>query len=201
MASKRKLEYLFDTKAIKTFADVPEFISSSSTLWSAHYPWSSIGEWMDSKTVILEPDFQRGRCWTREQQVAYIEFCLRGGTTGHDILFNQTGDLHMGKTPYVLVDGLQRLTAIQAFMSDSLKVFNSLTCSEMIKNSRNKKFPWSFSGTQVSIKVNNLQTETEVLAWYLELNGGGTPHSEEELDRVYKLYKKSLKTAAAKPKK
>lgn len=27
----------------------------------------------------LDPDFQRGHVWTRDQQVAYVEYMLRGG--------------------------------------------------------------------------------------------------------------------------
>ena len=32
--------------------------------------------------------------------------------------------------------------------------------------------------------VNNLKTKKEVLKWYLEMNSGGTIHTDEELDKV-----------------
>ena len=38
--------------------------------------------------------------------------------------------------------------------------------------------------------VNYLKTRREVLEWYLQLNGGGTPHSQKELDRVRGLLEK-----------
>jgi hypothetical protein len=41
--------------------------------------------------------------------------------------------------------------------------------------------------------VNDLKTEAEVLRWYLEINAGGTPHTEEELDKVRKMLKKARK--------
>lgn len=35
--------------------------------------------------------------------------------------------------------------------------------------------------------INDLQTEEEVLNWYLEMNSGGTVHTKEELDKVKHL--------------
>jgi hypothetical protein len=34
-----------------------------------------------------------------------------------------------------------------------------------------------------------LKTKQEVLQWYIELNEGGTPHTEEEINRVKELIK------------
>ena len=51
--------------------------------------------------VELNPDFQRNHCWTPKQRREYIEYCLRGGKTGHDIYFNQMGSLHNLTHPYV----------------------------------------------------------------------------------------------------
>ena len=36
----------------------------------------------------------------------------------------------------------------------------------------------------IKFNVNNLQTREELLTWYLEMNTGGTPHSDEEIERV-----------------
>lgn len=38
--------------------------------------------------------------------------------------------------------------------------------------------------TRITIHVNDLQTEKDVLQWYVEMNEGGTPHTEEEIQRV-----------------
>ena len=35
--------------------------------------------------------------------------------------------------------------------------------------------------------VNDLQTKKEVLTWYLEMNSGGTPHTEAELERIRRM--------------
>ena len=37
------------------------------------------------------------------------------------------------------------------------------------------------------VNVNDLQTKREVLQWYIEMNSGGTPHTEAEIERVKKL--------------
>lgn len=196
--AKHKIIRPFDVAGIKTFNDVPQYIESTSSLWSAHYDWKSMGQWWDENTareegiiIELEPDFQRGHVWTEHQQISYVEHCLRGGSTGRVVYFNQKGSLHDSRVPYVLVDGLQRMTAVRKFMCSELKVFGGLTCDGMIQSSKFKKFP-----TQAQffhIHVNNLQNDADVLAWYLEMNGGGTPHTQEELDRVYKLYLKAQK--------
>jgi O-glycosyl hydrolase len=34
------------------------------------------------------------------------------------------------------------------------------------------------------LNINNLQTEAEVLQWYIDLNAGGTPHTNNEIKRV-----------------
>ena len=37
------------------------------------------------------------------------------------------------------------------------------------------------------LNVNDLKTEKEVLQWYVDMNSGGTPHSNEEIERVKKM--------------
>lgn len=39
----------------------------------------------------------------------------------------------------------------------------------------------------LAVNINDLKTKREVLQWYIEMNAGGTPHSEEEIARVKKL--------------
>lgn len=37
------------------------------------------------------------------------------------------------------------------------------------------------------LNVNNLKSEKEVLQWYIDMNAGGTPHTNEEIERVEKM--------------
>jgi hypothetical protein len=40
------------------------------------------------------------------------------------------------------------------------------------------------------LNVNDLKSEKEVLQWYVDMNAGGTPHTNEEIERVKKMIEK-----------
>ena len=161
-------------------------------MWNADYSLERIDIWYDGDDdhhIILDPDFQRGHVWTKDQQVAFVEYVLRGGKHSLSVIFNQPS-LNSVNAAYTCVDGLQRLTAIHKFMHDELKVFDGRTCTEMCRAMKRThgRFPW----TKYSFKVNvvHIDSKAELLRFYLELNEGGTPHSKEELDRVHTLLKR-----------
>lgn len=141
----------------------------------------------------LNPDFQRGHVWTEEQQISYIENFIRGavGDTGRTITFtcsdfqgfrNKDSDI----IGFYVVDGLQRLTAVQRFMNDEFKVFHH------IDGGVNKDF---FKGTGFRINglkglcfnVFRMQSKKEVLDYYIAMNSGGTVHTDAEIKRVIKM--------------
>lgn len=129
------------------------------------------------------PDFQRGHVWSIDQQIAFVEFILRGGKTSA-IQFNHPGWMGSFKGEFVCVDGLQRLTALLKFINNDLAVFNG-------------KFLKDFDDPDhllrkydIVFRVNNLKSRKEVLKWYLEMNSGGTPHTEAEILKVEELLKK-----------
>lgn len=128
-------------------------------------------------SLILCPDFQRARVWTDEQRSRYVEWFLRGGMTGRDILFNCAGWQHDYEGPMVLVDGYHRITALRMFLRDELPAFGQM-CSDFgplhVRNALN-------------FYVNDLATRREVLEWYLAVNDTGAPHSHSELGRVRAL--------------
>lgn len=128
--------------------------------------------------LILNPDFQRGHVWTKEQQIRFVEFILRGGKSGLDIYCNHPGWFRDWKGDYVVVDGLQRITAILRFLNNEIKVFGHY------RNEFEGHIPF---GIFFHWHVNDLKTKKEVLTWYLEMNSGGTPHSEKELNKVRKM--------------
>ncbi len=37
------------------------------------------------------------------------------------------------------------------------------------------------------LNVNDLKTEKEVLQWYVDMNAGGTPHTDKEIERVKRM--------------
>lgn len=127
----------------------------------------------------LVPDFQRGHVWSEEQQIAFVEYLLRGGTSGRDIYLNCPGYRGGREIPgemnqMVCVDGLQRLTAVRKFLDGRIKAFGLYV----------HEFEGNLGSYFLLFHVNDLKTRKEVLTWYLEMNSGGIVHSDEELDRV-----------------
>lgn len=167
--------------------DIPQFTDWGS--YHVQYEWQyligKIEELIEEDNLELNPDFQRGYVWNEEQQIKYIEFCLKGGLSGRDFLFNNPNWMRVQKSTthndFVLVDGLQRLTAIQKFVTYNLKVFGDYKLSDF----DNPKL--LLRRQRINIHINNLKSKKEVLQWYIDLNSGGTVHSVEEIERVKKL--------------
>lgn len=170
------------------FSDIPKLTSEGS--YQVNMPLvyivKTIKEWQEDEFLGLQlnPDFQRGHVWTEMQQVAYMEYLLRGGTSARVIYFNKPswsgGRIKSGYDDFVCVDGLQRLTAVIKFMNNELKAFGNY------RNEFNDKVPFSLD---LLFNVNNLKTKKEVLQWYVEFNAGGTPHEKEEINRVREMIK------------
>jgi hypothetical protein len=187
------------------FADIPQYTRGAH--YRVHQPWDlmvgrpartlskepggaagSINGWLDryvAEGLILEPDFQRGHVWTEAQQRAYVEYRLRGGNmSGTAIFLNDPYWMSSREAPagaykdFVMVDGLQRITAARRFMSNELAVFGGHTLKDFEDSIR------MADAAFFEVHVNKLPTRAAVLNWYLELNEGGTIHSTEELARV-----------------
>ena len=126
----------------------------------------------------LEPDFQRCHVWTVEQQIKYVEHTLHGGMSGREIYFNCAGWMKDWRGPFVIVDGKQRLQAVRQFMAGKLPVFGHLRTEIEGRIGHNAQFIFC---------VNDLPTRAEVLKWYLEMNTGGTPHTEAEINKAKTL--------------
>jgi len=170
------------------FRDIPQFTQQSP--YGVHLAWRSLEDNLkryceESPGLDLDPDFQRGHVWTREQQIAYVEFGFRGGQSGKHILTNCPGWMGSWKGPHVLVDGKQRITAVLAFLHDEIPAFG-VKYSEF----EDKLSPFD---PHFIFCVNTLETRAEVLRWYCELNDGGVVHSPEEIARVRGMLQDELK--------
>ena len=130
----------------------------------------------------MDPEFQRVHVWTKEQQIAFVEFLIKGGISGRDILFNCQKWGSGESRDFVLVDGKQRLTACLAFMNGEIPVFGHYL-NEYKDKTVLKRICLKFY-------VNDLPTMKHVLNWYLDMNAGGTPHTKEELDKVKNMLNK-----------
>lgn len=148
----------------------------------------------------LEPDFQREHVWTIEQQIRYVEYILQGGMSGREIYFNCVGWMKDWKGPFVIVDGKQRLQAARKFLANELPVFGKVVSTKPCM--LNPHGDWQVNGyyrkdiegrlsmnAQFIFAINDLPNRAQVLKWYLEMNTGGTPHTEQEIDKVKGMLK------------
>lgn len=170
------------------FEDIPKFIQHGMYEVDIRPDslMSTIAEHVKSDGLQLDPDFQRGHVWSTAQQRAYIEFFLRGGKTARVLYFNCPSWYRAANPPidyndFVIVDGKQRLEAWRKFFANKLKVFGSYQ----------RDFTDHIRGSTHTMKmnVNDLQSKADVLRWYLDMNSGGTVHSNQDLVRVKKLLK------------
>ena len=172
------------------FKDIPEFfhpphynVNVSWDMIEAHLErYSNMGiEGFDG--LNLDPDFQRGHVWSEEKQIAYVEFCLRGGQSSRVILFNHPNWRGSYKGEMTLVDGKQRLEAVRKFIRNELPIFggnflNDFDDSDLLLRS---------TYAELEFKVNNLKNRKDLLEWYLQLNTGGVIHTDEEIEKVQRL--------------
>jgi uncharacterized protein with ParB-like and HNH nuclease domain len=172
------------------FRDIPQFTKSGS--WECDFDLvhfvREIEVFEKEEGLILNPDFQRGHVWTEEQQIKYIEFILKGGKTARVVYLNNptwyTQNTGTNYNDFVCVDGLQRITAIQRFIHNQIKVYNHYF-NEYEDTAR-------IPQGMMKININDLSTKKDVLKWYLEFNSGGTIHTEEEINKVKRLLEQEL---------
>ena len=166
-----------------------EIVPFPSSIFEVDVSWEFLDAWIAEANppLDLDPDYQRGHVWGEAQQVAYLEYVLKGGEVGRNIVTNCPGWKSAGAGlggPYELVDGLQRITAVRCFMRDEVRVFGRLRSEIQGSLRLSTTFRW---------RVLDLPTRADVLKLYLAINAGGTPHTREEIARVQAL----LQTAEA----
>lgn len=118
------------------------------------------------------PPFQRPLVWTVEQQVKFIESAWLGFHLGTYVVNRLDAEGH--PMSHVLIDGLQRLTTIKAYIEDKFPVFNHYF-SELPPNDQGlfRRIPFTCQAV-------NLRDETVIRDVYNRLNFGGTPHTEDQ---------------------
>lgn len=169
------------------FQDIPQFTRHSTYKVDIGLDYLPIQylHFVQNYGLDVSPDFQRGNVWTVEQKIRFMEYFLRGGISGRDLYINCTSwnRRHVDSNEWtVLVDGKQRLDAALGFLSNEFPVFGHYY-REFTGRLR-------MTGTTFHWHVNDLQTREECLQWYLDLNTGGTVHSDEEIEKVKQLLAK-----------
>lgn len=128
----------------------------------------------------LDPEYQRAHVWTREQQVKFVEYMLLGGEVARNIIFAVDGEVSVSR--WRLIDGKQRLTALRKFIALEFGVF----ADEAHPNGHfaNAIADMRRLNHSVRFVVVCLQSKLDELNLYLSINTAGTPHTQEELDKV-----------------
>jgi hypothetical protein len=163
--------------------DIPQFTGWGN--YAVHVPWAMLLDflerWQRDMGLDLDPDFQRGYVWTLEQKIRFVEYGLRGGKSGMDILLNCPGWQGRGDLgDFVLVDGKQRISAVFGFLNNEFPVFGEYYFKDFVGGLDPIR-------QRFYVHVNDLETRGELLEWYLDLNSGGTVHTEEDLNKVRRL--------------
>lgn len=118
------------------------------------------------------PDWQRGLVWTEQQKIAFIESAWLGISIGTYAYNRAPMD---SPYDYLLIDGQQRMSAIQDYVDDAFPVFGCLWSEVASADERR----WSMS-TAFSSYCTETEDEQVLRNYYNLTNFGGTAHSETE---------------------
>lgn len=172
------------------FSEITQFVPAAPYMVHVglDYLAETVVRYVVEYNFDMSPDFQRGYVWTMEQKTRFVEYMLQGGRSGLDIytncpFWNSSSNPKEEDDWFVLVDGKQRLNATLGFLSNEVPVFGG---------NYHRDFTDRLRLTQCNFRwhVNSLRTRKECLQWYLDLNTGGTVHTEDELNKVRSLLTK-----------
>lgn len=168
-----------ENKKLPKFNDIPQITASK---YRVNISWTYIKYWLKEEQVNMDPDYQRDYVWTKTQKEQYIEWILKNGISGKDIFFNHPGWFGNWDGQMEIVDGKQRISAVLSFLNNEIKAYgyylnqytdrlNTLTCS-------------------FTVHILDLKSRKEVMQWYIDMNSGGTIHTNEDIEKVKMLINK-----------
>lgn len=130
--------------------------------------------------LILNPTFQRGAVWTKDQKVAWIESILRGLGLPAIILNRFWGEHPKYGFSEIVIDGQQRLRATAEFMNNKYSVRGEYygDQSHYFKNN------WIMSAGICPVVYCAYETERECAELYLKLLTAGTAHTSAEIKKA-----------------
>lgn len=83
---------------------------------------------------------------------------------------------------YVCVDGLQRTTAFMKFLNGEIKVFDQYFNDFYFTKRETGGNP--LPEFRVNVYMNYLESKKEILEGYVDMNAGGTPHTNDEMKKL-----------------
>lgn len=145
----------------------------------------------------LDPPYQRGDLWDEDQRVQLIKSILQGLPIG--VIFLNSRDIMQ---PVRVVDGKQRILALQAFLNSELAVPSEWFANETDRpkspdlahaaamkdliffSDLTQAGQSHFSMHAVAVYETNLATEAQERELYLRINFGGVAQTEEDRARA-----------------
>ena len=160
------------------FGDIPRM---SQANYRVDVPWDNLKRHLElfgeGSTLDFDPPYQRGYVWSEAQKTAYLEFRLKGGMSGGDIFWNAPG-WYSGKDEVIeLVDGKQRLQTVLGFLNGEIRAFG-LLYHEFEGEPDHVRHRFKFH-------VNDMADPVAVVQWYLDMNTGGSIHTEKDLEPAH----------------
>lgn len=138
---------------------------------------------IEDYNLNMSPDYQRGKVWTQEQKAYYMGFILEGGKT-LPLIINVPSDTEAYAE---IVDGKQRLTAIQEWLNGKFAA-TLHDGTEVYLSDFKDDVSLRLLNTSVRIKFGLVKlSRREVLEYYLRFNTGGSIHTEDEIEKVREL--------------
>ena len=133
--------------------------------------------------IDLDPDFQRGRVWTQENQSDFVGFFLSGGMVPPVVVWDRPHP-----ETRVVVDGKQRLTSLLNWFNGEIPAHleNERIFVSDLDPEEFRLWTSTTSGPTVVLQY-TAGSRKEILDFYLRLNGCSVPHTKEEIDRVRAL--------------
>lgn len=128
------------------------------------------------------PEYRRTRGWTLRQKIDYLEHRLCGGSSGIDIYFNSIDWSTRHPYPIVLVDGSQRIETVQEFLRNEIAVFEDNKFTDFN----------NIYGVTFIFHINELNSYSNILRWYEELNSAPIPRSEDDINKVKRLIQREM---------
>ena len=138
---------------------------------------------LETWNVDADPVYQRGHVWTNEQRSAFLGYWLQGGTVPTLWVWEPPSSKEdSGEARPELIDGKQRMTAFLMWWHDEIAA--NVDGRMIYAKETDKRFRVHH---MIHLTFVRLDSRADVLRFYLRLNGGGTPHSPNELARVRAL--------------
>lgn len=118
------------------------------------------------------PPFQRPPVWNQAQQIRFLESAWLGFNLG-ELVITETGDPDRDG---LIIDGQQRLTALQAYLRGDFAVFGARWPD--LDPPAQREFKGRALITVAWLR--GRPTQDELFELYTRMNYGGTPHLQEQ---------------------